>query len=112
MQLRSGVTWLRLSLGAVGLLALVWGAAWSYELTQAFEPDFNPKSTPSSDELRPLTIVGCLGVLASLLAGGCALAFAKTANRAWAAGVAVAVACGVLLFVVLYDVWQLAGGCS
>ena len=112
MQLRSGFTWLRVLLGAVGLLAVVWGVAWAYELRQAFEPDFNPKSAPSSDELRPLTIVGCLGVLASLLAGGSALAFSKTANGVWAVGLAVAVACGVLLFVVFYDVWQLAGGCS
>ena len=112
MQLRSGLTWLRVLLGAVGLLAVVWGAAWAYGLGQALKPDFNPKSAPSNDELRPLMILGCLGVLASLLTGGSALAFVKTANRRWAVGLAVAVACGVLLFVVFVDVWELAGGCS
>ena len=112
MQLRLDIIWLRVLLGVVGLLALAWGAAWASELPQAFRPDFNPKSTPSSHELRPLTILGCLGVLASLLAGGSALAYAKSANGVWAAGAALAVACGVPLFIVFYDVWQLAGGCS
>ena len=112
MELRRDLVWLRVVVGVVGLIALVWGAAWAYEITQAFRSDFNPKSTPSSHELRPLTIIGCLGVLASLVAGGGGLAYAKTANGVWAAGVAVAVACGVPLFVVFYDVWQLAGGCS
>jgi len=112
MQPRPDHIWLRACLGVVGLLALAWGAGWAYEIMRVFAPDFNPASAPSSHELRPLTILGCLGVLASLLAGGFAFAYAKTAEGVWAAGATLAVGCGVPLFVVWIDVWELAGGCS
>jgi hypothetical protein len=102
----------RVSLGIVGVVALAWGGASIYELVQAFDPEFNPKSTPAPYELRLVTVLGFLGVLASFVVGGSGLAYAKTAAQPWLGGVAVGVSCAVPLFVVWFDVYELAGGCS
>ena len=103
---------LRVFLGIAGVMALAWGALWISELIQAFGPEFNPSSPPQGRELRRVTILGCLGVLASLAAGGSGLAYARTAARSWVGAVVVSVMCAVPLFVVWLDVWVLAGGCS
>jgi ribonuclease PH len=53
-----------------------------------------------------------LGVLAAFVTGGSALAYAMTATRRFLAGVAVGGLCGVLLFVVWIDLYEVAGGSS
>ena len=111
MQPRPSLTVLRVSLGILGVAGLAWAALWAYEVARSFGSEFNPQSPPLGYELRPLAILGCLGVLSSLLGAASALAYAKTASRPWAAGVAAAAVCAVPLFIIWIDVWALAGGC-
>ena len=98
--------------GIVGIAALAFGGLWAYEAMGVFDPNFNPKRGLAGYEERALAILGSLGVLAAFVTGGSALAYAMTATRRFLAGVAVGGLCGVLLFVVWIDLYEVAGGSS
>ena len=100
----------RAVLGIVGVAALAFAGLWAYEAMDVFDPNFNPKGAPAGYQKRDLVILGALGVVAALVTGGSALAYAKTATRRFLAGVAVGGLCGVLLFVVWIDLYEVAGG--
>ncbi len=82
-----------------GVAALVVAAIWVLGVVDLFDPNFNEDRTLGDDLLISQALVGFLGVLATLVASGAGLAFARTATRQWLSWVGLSSLCAVPLFV-------------
>ena len=88
------------ALMAVYAVAALWFAAiWVWGVVNLFDPNFNEDTTLGDDLLISQALVGFFGVLATVLAGGAGLAFARTAARRWLRWVAISTLCALPLFV-------------
>lgn len=101
---------LRVLLLVFGVAAIAFSARWAYGVVEAFQPDFNDHGAPPAGYRRRIAILGFFGVVASLLAGGSALAYSRTPGRRWITGVVLGGLGAAGLFVVWIDVWEYAGG--
>lgn len=85
---------------AVYALAALWFAAiWVSGVVDLFDPNFNEDKTLGDDFLIGQALVGFFGVLATLLASGAGLAFARSAARRWLPWVGLSTVCALPLFV-------------
>ena len=65
------------------MLALGLGVFWAIGVGMALNPDFNTQRQVSKMEVGGLVVVGLIGVLAILVAGGSGLAYARTEAATW-----------------------------
>jgi hypothetical protein len=73
----------RVLLGAGGVVAAVLGILWVVGIVSVLDPNFNTRRQVSSTELAGLAILGVAGVLATLVAAGSGVAYAKTQAASW-----------------------------
>ncbi len=90
---------LRTLIAVYALAALGFAAIWASGVVNLFDPNFSEDKTLSADLLIGQALVGFFGLLATLVASGSGLAFARTAARRWLPWVGFSTLCTVPLFV-------------
>ncbi len=98
----------RICLSVGGCLALALAVFWIYGVAVVLDPDFNPRGDPEAEVVVGQAIVGAFGVPAALLAGGSALACARTGSGRWLRWVVVGTLCALPLFALWYYLALLA----
>ena len=87
------------ALMAVYAPAALWFAAiWVSEAVELFDPNFNTEKDLGDDLLISQALLAFFGVLATLLASGAGLAFARTAGRQWLRWAGISTLCAFTLF--------------
>lgn len=91
---------LRACSAVVGAAALAFAVVWAAAIA------LGAGGASVYDSIR---ILGFLGVIAWAAGSGCALAYAKSSARAWAAGLAGGTLLGLLLFAAWSDMYDVTG---
>lgn len=92
------VQMLRVLVAVYALAALSFAPIWVLEAVELFDPNFNTARDLGDDLLISQALLAFFGVLATLLASGAGLAFARTAARRWLRWVGISTFCAFTLF--------------
>ena len=90
---------LRALMALYALAALWFAGIWVLEVVDLFDPNFNEDRALGDELLIGQALVGCLGVLFTLVASGSGLAFARTTARRWLTWVGLITLCALPLLV-------------